>query len=185
MYSKLSEMMIRRVLAEIEGKDMAVSINLSASDIHCSNVRDTLLEILEKRTSKQLLVLEILEDEILKDSVILKQFISDVQKFGIKIAIDDFGSGHSNLLELVQISPDYIKVCGGIIRSLNDSLRNRIALESIVYLSRKLNAPVVAEHVDTLEIQKCIESFGIEYSQGYYFSKPLPIEEIQKINRTI
>lgn len=176
IYTKLSEIMIRRVLLEIDDKNMEVSVNLSAYDINSSDFRKYLFQLLEQRKSKKLLVFEILEDEIFKDTIILKQFISEIESYGVKIAIDDFGSGYSNLLEIAQISPHYIKIDGGIIRALNECPNTRIILQSIVYLSKKLNARVVAEHVENSETQTCIEQFNIDFSQGYYFSKPVPID---------
>lgn len=178
IYTKLSEIMIRRVLLEIDDKNMDVSVNLSAYDINSSDFRKSLFELLAQRKSKKLLVFEILEDEIFKDTIILKQFISEIESYGVKIAIDDFGSGYSNLLEIAQISPHYIKIDGGIIRALNECPNTKIILESIVYLSKKLNARVVAEHVENSEIQTCIEQFNIDFSQGYYFSKPVPIDTL-------
>lgn len=178
IYTKLSETMIRRVLLEIDDKNMEVSVNLSAYDINSSGFRKSIYELLAQRKSKKLLVFEILEDEIFKDTIILKQFVSEVEKYGVKIAIDDFGSGYSNLLEIAQISPHYIKIDGGIIRALNESSKNRIILDAIVYLSQKLGARVVAEHVESMEIQKSIEQLNIDFSQGYYFAKPLPMESL-------
>ncbi|MGO5051011.1 EAL domain-containing protein [Lachnospiraceae bacterium LCP25S3_G4] len=178
IYTKLSEIMIGRVLLEIDDKNMEVSVNLSAYDINSSDFRKFLYELLAQRKSKKLLVFEILEDEVFKDAIILKQFVSDVETYGVKIAIDDFGSGYSNLLEIAQISPHYIKIDGGIIRALNKSSKNRIILDAIVYLSQKLGARVVAEHVESMEIQKSIEQLNIDFSQGYYFSKPLPMESL-------
>lgn len=179
VYNKLSEMMIHRVLLETDDKNMEVSVNLSAYDINSSKFRESLFQLLKQRKSKKLLIFEILEGEIFKDIIILKQFIAEIEKYGAKIAIDDFGSGFSNLLEMAQISPHYIKIDGGIIGTLNESSTNKIILESIVYLSQKLNALVVAEHVENHEIQKSIELFNIDFSQGYFFAKPVPITNLK------
>lgn len=178
VYTKLSEMMIRRVLLETDDKDMEVSVNISAYDINSGKFRKSLYELLAQRKSKKLFVFEILEDELFKDINTLKKFITEVEAYGAKIAIDDFGAGYSNLLEITQISPHYIKIDGGIIRALNKSSKSRIVLESIVNLSKNINAQVVAEHVEDSELQTCVEKFNIDFSQGYYFAKPLPIESL-------
>lgn len=178
IYTKLSEMMIRRVILETDDKDMEVSVNISAYDINSSKFKESIYELLAQRKSKKLFVFEILEDELFKDISALKQFVIKVGAYGAKIAIDDFGAGYSNLLEITQISPHYIKIDGGIISALNKSSKSRIVLESIVSLSKNINAQVVAEHVEDSEIQTCIEKFNIHYSQGYYFTKPLPINRL-------
>lgn len=183
MYLKLSEMMISRVLEDMDSTNIAVSINLSAYDINSNEFRRKLFNLLEQRKSKALLVFEILEDEIFKETKILQQFILDIDKLGVKVAIDDFGSGYSNLLEIAQISPHYIKIDGEIIRRVNDSEKNRAVLESIVYLAKKIDALTVAEHVETLEIIKSLKPFDIDLLQGFYFSKPEPIQKLSISSR--
>lgn len=179
MYTKLSEQMVCKVLQDADDYNISVSINLSASDILSRDFKNMLFERLKKRKLKSLIVFEILEDDEFYDLKVLIKFISEVQMFGIRIAIDDFGSGYSNLLEIAQLSPHYVKINGDIVIKINDSLKNRAVLESIVFLSRKINAEIVAEHVENKVIQKNIEALNIEFSQGYYFAKPVPIEKLQ------
>ncbi|WP_313527743.1 EAL domain-containing protein [Anaerotignum sp.] len=179
LYSKLSEIMISRVLHEVDDLNMAVSINLSAYDINSVEFKEGILKLLENRKSKALLVFEILEDEIFKDIVSLQNFIQEVNKYGVRIAIDDFGSGYSNLAEIAQISPHYIKIDGNIILKMNDSFNNRAILESIVSLCKKTNIFTVAEHVENKKIQESIEELNIDFSQGYYFAKPVPITDLK------
>ncbi len=179
MYSQLSEMMIRRVIEDIEETNINVFINFSAFDINSVEFRTTIYELLKQRKSNSLLVFEILEDELFKDMEVLQTFVSEVSEFGVKIAIDDFGSGYSNLLEITQISPDYIKIDGEIIRNMNESYKNKAILELIVYLAKKIGVLTVAEHVESYDIFNHMKELEIDFLQGYYFSKPEPLSKLK------
>lgn len=174
LYLSLTERMIDRVFTDFETIDGMVTINLSASDIASEQFRKNLMTRLKSYPEPSKIIFEILEDEGFKEIEVLKQFIRDIETYGAKIAIDDFGSGYSNLLEVVKIKPDYIKVDGEIVKDVHRNDQNRIVLETIVSLAKRLSVQLVAEFVENLEIQKEMEKMEIDYSQGYYFSKPMP-----------
>lgn len=179
VYIKLSEIMIKKVFQEVENRNMNVSVNLSIYDISSNEFKRVLFKLLDNRKSKSLLIFEILEDEIFKDICLLKQFIKEIKKYGVKIAIDDFGAGYSNLAKTTQICPDYIKVDGSITKDIHKSIKNRNILKSIIQLAKNMNACTIVEYVDDLEIQQYLEKYGVDFSQGYYFSRPVPIEQLE------
>ena len=109
---------------------------------------------------------------------LIRLLVEKLNENGIKIAIDDFGSGYSNLVELARLEPDYIKIDGEIVRNINSSSIHKIIAETIVYMTSKLKTELVAEYVENYELQQTIIDMHIRYSQGYLFSKPLPYEEI-------
>lgn len=179
VYIKLSEIMIKKVFQEVESKNMNVSINLSIYDISSSAFKKDLFKILENRQSNSLIIFEILEDEIFKDIFLLKNFIKQIKKYNVKIAIDDFGAGYSNLAKTTQICPDYIKVDGSITKDIHKSIKSRNILKSIIELAENMNARTIVECVDDLEIQSYLEKYKVDFSQGYYFSRPAPIEKLE------
>lgn len=174
LYLGLTERMIDKVFADFEAIEGMVTINLSAFDIASEQFRRNLMARLKSYPEPSKIIFEILEDEGFKDIEVLKKFIKDIETYGAKIAIDDFGSGYSNLVELVKIKPDYIKVDGEIIKDVHRNIQNCIVLETIVSLAKRLSVQLVAEFVENIEIQNKMEEMGIDYSQGYYFSKPMP-----------
>ncbi len=178
MYSQLSEIMVKKVILDVEKYNMIVSINISAFDINSSDFRNELFELLNNRKSKSLLIFEILEDELFLENTILKEFLNEIDKFGVKIAIDDFGSGYSNWLDIAKISPHFIKINGDIIKKLNESYQNKMVLESIIFLAKKINACIVAEHVENIEILNSLKDYNIDLLQGFYYAKPVPIEKL-------
>ena len=178
MYSQLSEIMIKKVLKDVEKFNFEVTINISAFDINSSDFKNELFKLLNNRKSKSLLVFEILEDELFLENSMLQEFIKEIEKFGVKVAIDDFGSGYSNWLDVAKISPHFIKINGEIIKKLNDSYQNKMVLESIIYLAEKIGAYTVAEHVENIEIVNSLKEYKIDLLQGFYYSKPVPIINI-------
>ncbi len=178
LYLRLSKKMIEKVLEDFKGKDEIVSINISAFDIETDEMREFLLDSIIKFPKPENLTIEILESEYIKDEENIRNFIEIVRKTGVKIAIDDFGSGYSNLLEIVKIKPDFIKVDGQIIKDIDKERDNELILEVIVKLAKKMSVDLVAEFVETQEIQDKLESYGVRYSQGYYFAKPKPKTEL-------
>lgn len=182
IYSRISERMIERVFQDFEHKKESVSINLSAYDISTKSFRTKLYARLATLKDPSIFIFEILEDEEFRDLTLLKKFITRVRTFGVKIAIDDFGSGYSNLLEIAKIAPDYIKVDGSIIKEVPYDDHHKLILDTIIYLSEKINTELIAEFVENRGIAEHIAKKNIAYSQGYYFAMPIPFHELTALN---
>ena len=118
LYSALSTIMIKKVLSLFAGKKTIVSINLSADVINFKDIRQCIYNELEKAGNASNIIFDILEDEELRDIEVLRDFIQTVRQYGVRIAIDDFGSGYSNFIEIVKIEPDLIKADGSIIKDI-------------------------------------------------------------------
>lgn len=98
--------------------------------------------------------------------------------------MDDFGSGYSSLNMLKDAPIDVLKLDMAFMRNIdmdNENERNNIIVESIVELSKKLNISVVVEGVESEKQVEFLKSIGAEIIQGYYFSKPIPVEEYEKL----
>lgn len=121
LYLTLSMKMIGKVFALLKNRTETVSINLSAYDINSKFVRDYIMNCLKTGdpSLNKRIIFEILESEDFEEYDLLKQFIADVRSYGVKIAIDDYGSGYSNMLELVELKPDFIKIDGEIITDID------------------------------------------------------------------
>lgn len=105
-------------------------------------------------------------------------FVKRLRQAGCKISVDDFGTGYSSLEEVIRLEPDYIKVDGSIIYGLKDQSKNMILLKTIIFLARQLHLKTIAEFVENEETQALLEENGMDYSQGYLFSKPRPLEHL-------
>lgn len=157
--------------------DHTISINLSALDIEQTNTRENILYFVEKyKQYASRLVFELLEDESIKDFNVVKQFILDVKAYGVKIAIDDFGAGYSNYERLLDYQPDILKIDGCLIRDIETSSYSLSAVKSIVTFAKEQNLQTIAEYIENEAIFKIVKKLGVDYSQGYYFGKPEPLQ---------
>ena len=172
-YGRLTQSVIRKAFEFFEDKEFSFSINISAEDITDSSVEEFIYRFLEdNRHMTHRLTFEILESESVDNYDQLSLFIDRVKALGVKIAIDDFGSGYSNFSHIANLSPDYFKIDGSLIKLTPRSEKTRAVVSSIVDFSRKLGVKAIAEFVSDEEIYRQVRSMGIEYSQGFYIGKP-------------
>jgi len=177
LYSQITNEVLNHSFEMLRKFNIDISINLSAIDIEQTSTRETILSLLEKHKELgEKVVFELLEDEKIKDFKLVKEFIKEVKSYGVKIAIDDFGAGHSNYERLLNYQPDILKIDGSLIRNIeNNSCYCISAVKSIVTFAKEQNLKTVAEFIENEEIFKIIKELGIDYSQGYYFGKPKPL----------
>ncbi|MEG1427167.1 MAG: EAL domain-containing protein, partial [Oscillospiraceae bacterium] len=178
LYLALSRLMLTKVFDLFGDRNERVSVNISACDIASDEMVAFLLEKLGALKTADNFVFEILEDENFGDMARLQSFIDKVRPFGVQVAIDDFGTGYSNFMEVIKIDPDYIKIDLGIVRSLDVDPLCRKVMETIIFLGERLHANLVAEGVETAEIQEKIAALAVEYSQGFHFAFPVPFGEL-------
>ena len=132
---------------------------------------DNVLEKL-KFEDRNRLVFEILESENLSDYDFLEEFVLKYKKLGIKIAIDDFGSGYSNFIRIIRLKPDYLKIDGSLIKNIDKDNNSYEIVKSIIAFSKTLNIRTIAEYVHSEEIFNLLLELGVDEFQGYYFGKP-------------
>jgi len=122
-------------------------------------------------------VIEIIESKVC-DIHALKKFISTYKKLGFLIALDDVGNGHSNLDRIFHVRPDIIKIDRLLIRDIDTDYYKQELFKSLVYMAKKTGSLVVAEGIETNpEALACLE-YGADMLQGYYFSRPEPVNTI-------
>ncbi|MGN0159774.1 MAG: EAL domain-containing protein [Lachnospiraceae bacterium] len=172
LYDSLSELMVKTVMEMFCGKNVRVSINLNVQDIYNRDMIKIIFANLKDTPYPENFVFEIVESEEITDYEYIKGFCDRVHEYGGKIAIDDFGSGFSNILHIIHLNPDYIKVDGAIIRNITTDPYVRDFVEFINNWCVNAGRELVCEYIENEEIQKIMEELGVKYSQGYYFSKP-------------
>lgn len=125
------------------------------------------------------ITLEILEGLALENAGELNARIGQLQAIGFRISMDDFGSGYSSLNTLSNLTIDELKLDRGFLMEAADKSdpRARIIMEQVVQMARQLGISVVVEGVETRENEALIRSLGCDYGQGYYYSRPITVEE--------
>ena len=172
-YTQITSMVLDNAFKALALTDKDISINLSALDIEKENIKEKLFSLLTKyEGSANRIVIELLEDEAFKDFEVIKSFISKVKSMGVKIAIDDFGSGYSNFERLLDYQPDILKIDATLVKNIATSSFSYSTVKTMVIFAKEQNMEVIAEYVENEEIYKILCSLGVDYSQGYYFGKP-------------
>ncbi len=177
LYLELSKTMIFKVLDLFKNRTEIITMNLSSLDINSDEFRKAIFERLEKMKNPGHFIFELVETEQFARQENLRVFIRTLRQYGCKIAIDDFGSGYSNFIEIGNLEIDYIKINGSLTELLDTDVSYNQILESIFFLSKKMQVELIAECVETTAMQKTLVHSGVRYSQGYLFSKPMPIEK--------
>lgn len=172
-YQKIMRIVIGQTFELLKAhKEYKFSMNISYLDLSDEKTMGILFSELLACETPENLTFEILESENIIDYDDVKENIQKIKKFGCQIAIDDFGSGHSNFYRLTQLDVDYIKIDGSIIKSLDTDIFSQLIFESIVSFAKKANYPIVAEFVHKKEILDMLHEYRVEYAQGFYLAKP-------------
>lgn len=157
-----------------------VAINFSAVQIHDYNYKTYLLDLLKSNDVKpELIVIEITENIFLENKETTIAFLNELRAYGIKTSVDDFGTGYSSLSYLTFLPIDTIKLDRTLsIKFLE--LDNSAVMDSLIALAHSLNLKVIAEGIEEYEQVKRLVVGKCDAIQGYYFSKPLEVEEVEK-----
>jgi EAL domain-containing protein (putative c-di-GMP-specific phosphodiesterase class I) len=177
LFNKLMELMILKVIDYIKLYKIHVSINLDYNDILNPTMKNLLINNIKESDVGRYITIEILESKKINNYYLVNDFINDLKQHDIKIAIDDFGSGFSNYEHILNINTDYIKLDGSLIKKIDEEIYYNL-VKSIVQFCKEQNIKTVAEFVSDLKILRYVKSLDIDYSQGYYISKPKRIDEI-------
>jgi len=172
LYPLLSRSLIKKAFENFKHSSSEFSINFSYQDIINQTTMDFMLEILNYYDIGSWVVFEILESEGIEDYDLVFNFIDTVKSYGVKIAIDDFGSGYSNFERIVKLQPDYIKIDGSLIKNIDKNDDMRIISQTIVDFAQKLGVKTIAEYVHSKAVLDIITDMGVDYAQGYYLGEP-------------
>ena len=127
------------------------------------------------------IIFEITESEFIEDVRHVQEIVADYQSRGFRVAIDDFGAGHSGLNLLAELCPNMVKLDMFLIRRIDQDRTRRVICKGIVQICRELGMDIVAEGVETRDELVCLQDIGIHLFQGYYFAKP-SFESLATIN---
>ncbi len=164
------------------GRTIPVSVNVSRIDIYDPELESKLLKILENNdlTSEELL-LEITESAYADNAKALADVVESLRNKGFMIEMDDFGSGYSSLNMLTTIAVDAIKIDMKFIRNMRRDDKSLRMVKLIVDIAKFLDVPTVAEGVEDEVQVEVLKKMGCDLIQGFYFSRPVPPEEFEKL----
>jgi len=162
-----------------EYKDVSISCNFTRITLSEENFIDKLKEISGKyHFDKTKLAIEITEDAIEKDREAATENVMRCKELGFKVYLDDLGSGYTSLANLCDYPIDVVKIDRDILLK-SDTPRGRDLFSGIIALAHSLNMKVICEGVETEEQNTLVSNSQCDYIQGWYYSKPLPLEECE------
>ena len=107
--------------------------------------------------------------------------INNLREYGFTVEMDDFGSGYSSLNMLKDMPVDVLKIDMVFLGKTADYTKSKIILNSIVNMANNLDMPQITEGVETKEQFDMLKKMGCKLFQGYFFSKPVPLSEFEKL----
>lgn len=171
---------IKRMRDKIPG--FFVNVNVAAAQLERKEFRNSVLNILKETGAKpEELCLELTERCRNLDISFLRSEVSFFHSHGIKIALDDFGTGNSSLSLALELPFDELKVDMSFIRDIKNKPQNQAMVQSIVDYAKRTNTDTCIEGIEDEEVNDYISKFGATFHQGYFYSKPVPVDQFEKI----
>jgi EAL domain-containing protein (putative c-di-GMP-specific phosphodiesterase class I) len=129
------------------------------------------------------IVLEITERTYAVYEGLFREVLSRFRQQNFRIAVDDVGTGYSNLTSLAEIEPDYLKFDNVFVRGIDRRRTKQDLLEALMSFARKMKTKVIAEGIETREELKILQTLGVPYGQGFLLARPMPVAEIEHVQR--
>lgn len=159
-----------------------VSVNVFAPLLDDAGLADWIaLALADRGLPGSALTLEITEDRMVDDAAHSRRTLEHLRGVGVRIAIDDFGAGHSGLSYLRQLPVDEVKIDRGFITAISTDLRSATIVRSLIDLAHQLELTVVAEGVEDDETARILRDCGCDAAQGYLFSLPIALDRLLEI----
>ena len=180
---KLGEYVFREVckfLVEKEPQQYGlkyIEVNLSVLQCGYERLADDFIKIMKKyKVDPSLIVLEITESASVKEKNILLNNMKKLKEVGVKFALDDFGTGQSNLNYIVDMPVDVVKFDSSMTNAYFENSTAKYVMDAAMQMIQGMELEIVSEGIEEKEQYKEMKNLGIDYIQGYYFSKPVDNE---------
>ena len=190
LITPIGEWVIKQAVSQIREweeqglKNTTVSVNLSPRHFLHHNLPFYLDKcITEANIKPKSLVLEITENVALEDTKAVASRINLLREMGYSVSIDDFGKGYSAFIYLQHFPIQQIKIDRQFINGLGNDPKSSGIVQTIIHLAEMLGLQTIGEGVETKQQWEILKGFGCSELQGFYFSRPVPVEEINDLIR--
>jgi diguanylate cyclase (GGDEF)-like protein len=155
------------------GLSITVAVNLSASNLRDATLPDRVADGLVRHgVPASALHLEVTEDVIMQDTERARELLAALRGLGIKLAIDDYGTGYSSLAYLQTLAVDDLKLDRAFVGHCDTDSRSAAIVASTVNLAHSLGLRLIAEGVENEEVMNCLRGYGCDLAQGYFLARP-------------
>lgn len=170
-----------RMLRERLEKNLPVvpiSVNVSRAHLETGNFIASINELMDKyEIPRRYIELELTESLLVENPARMIETANQLKENQYMLSIDDFGSGYSSLNILKQLKFDILKIDKEFLRIEGAKPEDKIILESVIHMAKKLKMQVLVEGVELEEQQHMLTKMGCDFAQGYYFSRPVPVSD--------
>jgi EAL domain-containing protein (putative c-di-GMP-specific phosphodiesterase class I) len=162
--------------------DLRIAVNLSARQFQRQNLVQIIRQTLtDSGLEPQYLDLELTESMLMHDMEHTVSVLKELDALGVALSVDDFGTGYSSLSYLKRFPIDVLKIDRSFVRDITASPDDAAIVTAIIAMAHSLEIKVIAEGVETLEQQEFLKQRDCDGMQGYYFSKPLSVEDFTRL----
>ncbi len=167
-------------LAEADWSGISISVNISEVQFQDGELVDYLQRMLAQDAAPpaSALELEVQESLVMKDPDEAIRVLSAVRALGVKVAIDNFGTGYASMAALQRIPADKIKLDGSVVRNVDQDANSAAICRSILSLAHSLKLPVIAQGVERMEQFEWLRANDVDGLQGYLFARPAPFDDM-------
>ena len=184
LISKLTQVIVEKSLKhfsviQAHYSQPTLSINFSALELNVSNLPDLLRsKIAQHQIPSKRIILEITETVLLEKNTLSLEVLTRLRLMGFKLSIDDFGAGYSSV-NMLQNGPfTELKIDRAFVSTIHCNEQSRIIVQSIIEMAKRLELSIVAEGIEDQITQDNLTKMGCLIGQGYYFSKPMPPNQV-------
>lgn len=183
LMTSIDRWVIRAALFALAGgagrERVILFINLSGNSLS----DDTLLDYVRTQLDEfqvlpKQICFEITETAAIQNLEKAQNFVREVQRLGVRVALDDFGSGLSSFRYLKTLSVDYLKIDGSFVRDLLESQNDKAMVAALHQVGHIMGIATIAEHVEQQEVIESLREMGVDYAQGYAIGEPVPLADI-------
>ena len=192
LIDELTHLVLAEIVRSIDrinetfGRDTTISINVAAQQAGNPQFMRAFAQALEATGFPRRFMIEVTEDAFVTKAHFQTEILPIFRRLGVGISIDDFGIGYSSLSALADITADEIKIDRSFITDIHKRPRSQGILRAIESLSEALGMTVIAEGIETFEELTYLQAATrIRYAQGFYFSRPIFLEELKPSARTL
>ncbi len=175
--------LLRKACKEAATLDSALHLSLNVSPVQMEEPEfaQKLLKILEDAGfDPSRLEIELTEAALVTDLAAAREVVDALQKKGVRVALDNFGTGHASLTQLRQLPFDMLKIDRSFVRAMSTDKEAAIMVRTIISMAKSLSLTVVAEGVETAEQARTLAGLGCDMAQGYYFGRAAAVAEARR-----
>jgi len=162
--------------------ELTIAVNLTAIDLLDADLLKRLKGLLrEHSVDPSRLCVELTESTVMADPERAQSILAQIAGAGVRVSIDDFGTGHSSLAYLKDLTVHEVKIDRSFIADMSVSRNSRMIAKATIQLVHSLGLQVVAEGVEDADVDSSLRGLGCDYAQGYFYGRPKPLEAVEQL----